>query len=343
MRAAIYNPYLDTLGGGERYTMTFAKALADQGIGVDVEWKSKEIKNKLQDRFGIDLQNINFIKDTNRGDGYDICFWVSDGSIPTMRARKNYIHFQFPFTNVNGKSLLNKMKLIRVNKIICNSYFTKKFIDNEYGVESDVIYPPVDVHVFKSGKKENIFLYIGRFSRLTQEKRQDVLIDVFKNIYDSVAGDWKLILAGGAEVGAGNYLKELNKSSVGYPIKIVESPDFKSLKELYGSAKIFISAAGFGIDENKYPQKAEHFGITVVEAMAAGVVPIVYKAGGHREIISDGENGLMWSSVEELTEIISKVLKDNRFVNKLAKKAKSDSLIYENERFEAQVLDLINK
>ena len=134
MRAAIYNPYLDTLGGGERYSMAFATVLAKKGYRVDVEWKSKAIKGKLEERFGLKLEGINIVKDVKRGDGYDICFWVSDGSIPLLRARKNFLHFQFPFQNVNGKTLLNKMKLFRINKFICNSFFTKGYIDKEYGV-----------------------------------------------------------------------------------------------------------------------------------------------------------------------------------------------------------------
>jgi len=35
----------------------------------------------------------------------------------------------------------------------------------------------------------------------------------------------------------------------------------------------------------------EHFGITTVEAMAAGCVPLVYDSGGQAEIVSSGYNG----------------------------------------------------
>src|SRR3972149_10879525 len=142
MKAAIFNPYLDTVGGGERYSMSFAKVLKDHGYEVDVQWKNSSIQNKLEMRFGINLDGFNFVKDIKRGDGYDICFWVSDGSIPLLRARKNFLHFQIPFKNVNGKTLLNRMKLYRINRIISNSYFTKSYIDREFGVKSKVIYPP---------------------------------------------------------------------------------------------------------------------------------------------------------------------------------------------------------
>ncbi|MFH1656622.1 MAG: hypothetical protein ABH956_02505, partial [Candidatus Nealsonbacteria bacterium] len=108
MKAAIYNPYLDTLGGGERYSISFAKILKEKGYEVFVQWKDLSIKEKLEERFGISLKGINFIPDIKRGDGYDSCFWVSDGSIPALKARKNYLHFQVPFKDVKGKSLINK-------------------------------------------------------------------------------------------------------------------------------------------------------------------------------------------------------------------------------------------
>ena len=47
MKAAIYDPYLDTLGGGERYMITAAQVLSENGYKVDVEWRDQSIKNKL--------------------------------------------------------------------------------------------------------------------------------------------------------------------------------------------------------------------------------------------------------------------------------------------------------
>ena len=153
MKAAIHNPYLDTLGGGERYTLSFAKVLSDNGWDVDLEWKNENIRKKLESRFGINLSKINIASDIKKGDGHDLCFWVSDGSIPTLKARKNILHFQVPFHNIGGNSLLNKMKLFRIDNIVCNSAFTKNVIDREYGVESVVLYPPVSVSDFKSKRK----------------------------------------------------------------------------------------------------------------------------------------------------------------------------------------------
>lgn len=341
MKAAIYNPYLDTLGGGERYTILTAIAFSKAGYRVDIEWPNGNIKEKLEKRFGLDLTEINIVKNVERGDGYDLCFWVSDGSIPNLKARKNLLHFQVPFQNVNGKTLINKMKFFRIDKVICNSYFTKNFIDSEYGVESAVIYPPVDIAKIKPRKKENVIAYVGRFSQLGQVKRQDILISAFKRFYDSGYRDWKLVMAGGSEVGAENYLKKIKKSKEGYPIEIIESPDFKSLKGLYGKTRIFWSAVGYGINEDKNPEKVEHFGISLVEAMAAGAVPIVYKGGGYKEIIKEGENGFFWQRSSSLIAITKKLIGDGKLARKLSLRAGQDSQIFNNARFEEEIIKII--
>lgn len=341
MKAAIFNPYLDTLGGGERYTMAFAQALVANGYNVFVQWPNSIIKKKLEERFGIKLDGVEFIKDTKRGDRYDICFWVSDGSIPLLRARRNILHFQTPFKDVDGKSLLNRMKLFRVDKIIVNSYFTKSFIDKEYGVNSIVIYPPVAVKKIKPLEKDNIILNVGRFSQLQQAKKQDVLVIAFKKLFDEWLSDWKLILAGGTEIGAGDYLEKLKRTIKEYPVQILENPTFEEIKTLYGRAKIFWSATGYGVNERRNPKGVEHFGITIVEAMAAGAIPVVFDAGGHKEIIADGKNGYLWKDKKELLDKTVQLIKNPALLKKIALRVRKDSRVYEYERFEAEVTKLI--
>ncbi len=341
MKAAIYNPYLDTLGGGERYTMAFALVMEEKNYRVDVEWKDENIKVRLEKRFNMDLSKINFIQDIKKGDGYDVCFWVSDGSIPLLHARVNLLHFQFPFTDINGKTLLNKMKLFRINKVICNSNFTKRFIDKEFGIKSIVVYPPVSVEQFKPKRKEKLILYVGRFSKLTQAKRQDVLIKAFKKFCIKNT-DWELVLAGGSEIGAGDYVKSLRDQAEGYPIKIMESPSFSQIAELYGKAKFFWSAAGYGIDEDKEPTCVEHFGITVVEAMASGCVPLVFNAGGHKEIIKDGSNGYLWKNIGELLKCMQTLQNDKGIIKNIIINAKKDSVAYGYEKFKKSFIN-INK
>lgn len=336
MRAAIFDPYLDTVGGGERYVMTVANILNKKGWSVDVEWKNRDIAHKLEQRFGSRLSDINFVPSINKGRGYDFVFWLSDGSVPNLWAKKNVLHFQVPFHDVGGNSIPNKLKLMRLNRIVCNSRFTKKFIDLEYRVNSGVLYPPIDVESFLPLRKNNVILNVGRFSQLLQSKRQDVLVRTFKEIVDRGLKSWKLILAGGTDVGGQDFIEELRGQSHGYPIEIIENPNFQTVKKLYGTSKIFWSASGFGIDEEKEPEKVEHFGISVVEAMSAGCVPVVIGSGGHKEIVQDGEDGALWASTAALSEKTLELIKNNKkrqwFAENSQRKASNFSQnVFENE------------
>jgi hypothetical protein len=46
------------------------------------------------------------------------------------------------------------------------------------------------------------------------------------------------VLAGGADVGVGDYIERLKKRAEDYPIEILKSPSFDTLKSLYGEAKL---------------------------------------------------------------------------------------------------------
>lgn len=339
MKAAIFNPYLDTLGGGERYTAGIIQALQNKKYKVEIEWSDQSIVNRLEDRFGVELNGLTVVDSINRGDGYDVCFWVSDGSIPTLRARNNILHFQVPFRKVNGKTLINKMKFFRIKNVVVNSEFTKKFIDQEYGVKSKVLYPPVSTQDFKPRRKQNIICYVGRFSNLTQKKRHDVLIDVFKDFYRSNKA-WKLVLAGGIEVGSDKIIPQLEEMAKRYPVEIIKSPRYSEVTELMGVSKMFWSAAGYGVNEEENPAQVEHFGITVVEAMAAKAVPLVVNKGGYKEIVKR-EAGVLWDKKEDLLRHALDLSRDNTLLSQMAREANKQSEGFAVKNFEANFSELV--
>ena len=91
----------------------------------------------------------------------------------------------------------------------------------------------------------------------------------------------------------------------------------------------------------KNPEIVEHFGITVVEAMSAGAIPVVFNAGGHKEIIKDGVNGFLWESTDQLIKITNHILKDRSVYSSVSKKAKRDSSAFSFERFEKEIISSI--
>lgn len=350
MKAGIFDPYLDTIGGGERYCLTIAEALLKKDWQVDLFWANEQIRRKLIEKLSLRIDRVNFVSYTPRGNNllnrwrierkYDLLFYLSDGSIPFMFGRKNILHFQVPFKNVFKKSLRNSLKLKTIKAVVCNSLFTKTVIDKCLGIKSIVVYPPVDIEAFTPLKKENIILSVGRFSQLLQGKRQDVLVDVFKELIGCGLRGWKLVLAGGSEVGGSDYLKNLINSAKGFPIEIIENPPFSELTRLYGKAKIFWTASGYGIDEETEPERVEHFGITTVEAMAAGCVPIVQGKGGQKEIVEEDKNGFLWLSKEELIMTTKKIIKDKELLEKVSANAIKRSGDFSKEKFYEKIYNL---
>jgi glycosyltransferase involved in cell wall biosynthesis len=338
MKAGIYDPYLDTLGGGERYCLTLAEMLLKKGWHVDIFWSDFAIKNRLIERLNLDIGKINIVPRSKRwlSFGYDLFFHISDGSIPLMFSNNNLLHFQVPFHGVNGRSFFNKLKLMTANKIICNSLFTKGVVDKEYGANSIVVYPPVDVDQFLPAKKDKTILSVGRFSQLLQAKRQDLLIKVFKNMKKSFSKemkDWKLILAGGTDIGGKEHFDSLKAESQGEKIEMIENPNFAVLKKLYSNASIFWAASGFGVNERDNPQKVEHFGIAVVESMASGCVPIIGDKGGFKEIITDGHDGYLWDEEEDLIKKTIRLIRNSETMNRISKSAVQTSKKFSKIKF----------
>jgi len=353
MKAGIFDPYLDTLGGGERYCLTLAETLLNKGWKVDIFWPTKEILPRLQTKFQLEIEKINFVNYTPRQKtfwqrwqfekNYDLLFFLSDGSVPFMFGKRNWLHFQAPFKNL-PRHLLSWIKLKFIDEVIVNSVFTKRIIDQSLGINSTVVYPPVDIKPIKPQKKEKLILSVGRFSRLLQEKRQDVLIEVFKTLIDKhYLGGWRLVLAGGSEVGGQAFVAELRKKAAGYPIEIRENLVFKDLTQLYGKATIFWTAAGYEIDEEKEPEKVEHFGMSTVEAMAAGAIPIVQGKGGQKEIVEEGENGEWWLGQEELAAKTLAIINDKKRMKHLAENAMLRSKDFAKEKFAEQIIELLQK
>jgi glycosyltransferase involved in cell wall biosynthesis len=337
-KAGIYDPYLDTLGGGERYTMTIAEYLLAKNWEVDIFWNDSSIKSKINQRLGIEIEQANFLPDIFQKSiwekykilkNYDLIFYLSDGSVPFLFAKKNILHFQVPFHGIDGKNFLNRIKLKNIDAVVCNSYFTKKFIDKEYGVKSIVVYPPVAV-------EENIILSVARFTDALHNKRQDVLVEVFKKMVNEGLEGWRLFLVGGDAEGK-NLVAKLREESRGYPIEILTNISFEELKKIYAKAKIFWHAAGYGIDEKKQPEKVEHFGISPVEAMAAGCVPVVINKGGIPEIIRNEKDGFLWEEKEDLLKITFDLIKNPLKIEKFSQKVIKSSQRFSKDVFNQKI------
>lgn len=350
MRIGIYDPYLDDLGGGEKYMMTIAQILSKKN-DVHIFWDNPEDLKPLKERFNIDLSKVKLTKNIFsdkvsfmdrllKSRRYDEILVLSDGSIPLLLSKKLFIHIQQPLQNVQSKNLKNKIKLAKVNLFLCNSEYTKAFVDKKFVVKTEILYPPVDLKPEKVNK-ENIILHVGRFRvknvGLDDYKKQRVMANVFREMVDSGLKNWKFVLAVSIKEEDTSEFDEFRKKLVGYPIEFLINKSNNELWSIYSKAKIYWHASGYGENLNTHPEFAEHFGISTVEAMGAGVVPVVINAGGQKEIVTDGENGFLWDTLDELKKKTLELVENEKLLEKMSINAEKKSKEFSGDRFKEQV------
>jgi glycosyltransferase involved in cell wall biosynthesis len=200
------------------------------------------------------------------------------------------------------KSFINKFiqkcgykkadKVVAISNSVKNS-FTKYFSTSEKSIVT--IYNGVNIDAFSisnripSDKIE--IIYVGR---LIKEKGvQNILYAL-----EGIEIDYHLKI-----VGDGPFRGELVKITEEHNLKDVEFCGSRGdVPELLNSSEIFIHM----------PNWEEGFGITVVEAMAAGKICIVANSGAMPEIITDGVNGFIVEkgNILALKEKIQEVSKD---------------------------------
>ncbi len=152
----------------------------------------------------------------------------------------------------------------RADLYIAISHEVRKRILKTYGVDAPVVYPPVDVARFRASERGQRLLVV---SRLLPYKRVDAIVDVA-----SMAG------IGLDVVGTGPSLEDLQRRA-GPTVKFHGRLPDGEVTELMEGCRAFVLAG------------KEDFGITPVEANAAGKPVIAFAAGGALETVQEGING----------------------------------------------------
>jgi glycosyltransferase involved in cell wall biosynthesis len=233
------------------------------------------------------------------------------------------------------------------HRIITISQYSKKWVKRLWGRLSTVLYPPVDIDNFKSGTKEKIILSVGRFFPEHHNKKQLEMAEIFKKMFERYPvemKDYALYLVGGVDRRPDHlrYVEKIKEVAKNYPIKVITNVKWPFLVELFSKSRIFWHAAGVGEDEETSPEKFEHFGITTVEAMAAGCIPVVINKGGQKEIINDRYNGFLFESWEELENITIGIIRGEVDTKNISKKASKDCRRFSNSNFKKGLLSIID-
>lgn len=160
----------------------------------------------------------------------------------------------------------DRLSADRVDQFVANSDTVRGRIKKYYKRGSDVIHPPVDTHKYAIAPKVGNYYVAG--GRLVAYKRFDIVVRAFNKL-----GIPLKIFGVGPEMD--NLRKEAKKN-----IEFLGRVSEEEKSRLYGEAIAYL-----------HPQE-EDFGITPVEAMAAGRPVIAYRKGGATETVIENETGV---------------------------------------------------
>jgi glycosyltransferase involved in cell wall biosynthesis len=213
--------------------------------------------------------------------------------------------------------------------VTANSHFTAGWVRKTWGRRAEVIYSACDI-IGPAPTKEKLILNVGRFVKSgtgALHKQQHLLLDVFKRLTTARKDGWQLHLAGSLAQDAESLalVERLEEAAAGLPVFFHFDAELDRLHDLYRRASIYWHATGYGFPVGEYPGMQEHFGMTTVEAMSAGAVPVVIDSGGQREIVTHAVNGFLWDDLTALETHTISLVEDARLLKCLSHQAAASS------------------
>jgi glycosyltransferase involved in cell wall biosynthesis len=182
---------------------------------------------------------------------------------------------------------------------------------------------------------------------ITQSSAPYVIAEIGVNHEGSMDKARKLIrLAkeGGADAANREYVLELKRRvralPAGIDVQLHLNATGSTVQRLLGEASMLWHGAGLGEDPRRHPERFEHFGIAVVEAMAAGAVPMVFGAAGPAEIGRPGVDGVQWTTTDGLARATIDLVGDPSKRAAMATSARRRALDFSVEVFAERVRTL---
>ncbi len=373
-RAAVYNLYWSTFGGGEQVAGAIAQALAADHEVVLLGPEPVDIEATIA-RLGVDLSACGYqrvvddLAASAASAEFDLFVNTTYLSTAVNQARSGLYYVHFPGTPLTarqrvtqaiaarGEALVRWAKDGRLKRIhagferrthstdwagsyttfLSNSTFTAGWVTTLWGVPSVILYPPVRPEVLP-GEKLPVIASVGRFfdPKFGHCKKQLDLLHAFVDLErQGAAGEWRLELIGGADASSRDYALSIRRGAIGHAVGVHFNAPRSLVRDTLAGASIFWHGGGFGEDPLVHPERFEHFGIAVVEAMAAGAVPVVYGEAGPAEIVRDGVDGFHWRTPAELVSRTRELIADPERLAAMSASAQERAQSYSSDAFTA--------
>jgi len=227
---------------------------------------------------------------------------------------------------------LSNRSLCRCRVIVANSRWTAKLLEELSGLSSVVIYPPINIEYLKPPvgvSKENMVVTISRFE---PSKNIEAVLHIAKIVQHA-----KFVVIGRVSDRASHtYYKSLEK-----------------LKERLGLSNLYLlpnlgeDAKRFILSRAKvyfHPTIGEHFGISVLEALALGATPVVSVfSGSCTDIVENVGYGYCYNSYAEALEIIKDLVSRRELEVPDAERLSKVLSMFSFEEFSRRFTEVINR
>ncbi len=203
----------------------------------------------------------------------------------------------------------DKLAADRVDAFVAISKYIQQRIFKYYRRESTVIFPPVNTHLYQVGAKEDFYLIV---SRLVTYKRVELAVQAFNQL------DLPLVI-----IGDGGECENLQKQAKAN-IRFLGRLSDEEIADWYSRAKAFVFCG------------EEDFGITPVEAQAAGTPVIAYGRGGILDTVLDGKTGIYFkeATAQSLCNAVQKF--EQQGVSYTAEQIKQHAEQFSQKRFQQE-------
>lgn len=220
----------------------------------------------------------------------------------------------------------------RGNILLANSHFNKNLIKNTIRRESSVLYPPINLDKIKSDK-------ITKYDCVTVASRYlpEQSLEMIPSLAAKLKGV-KFKLIGTATPDSMKTIAKLRKTcmelGVSDRVEIMYNQPFEKYVSTLYASKIFLR-----------PLPSEPFGISIIEAMQAGCVPLVRRGSGPwMDILEekDGKYGFVFSETDEAAIKICRVICDMELLERLQNRIQSKITYFQSMNFDTGISEIVN-
>ena len=374
MRVLVLHHTLNSCGGGERVALHVVKALMEGGHEVVLGTVEKTNWDKVRRLMGVDLPKIpeeySIMREIRKFGIYQRSLTAlhvarfrrefdltinTHGDVMPLPVDITYLHFpvfallaEEPwryyakyFKSLFWRAYFEPYRVMQKylarfmfsrSLLLTNSSFSRNVIRKYIYSDALVIYPPVEVEEYlklsRNLEREDAVVSISRFA---PEKNLHLIPFIAKHLLDIsfyVVGS----VRGFRSMEYYNRISELIKKMSLKNVKLHPNASHEEKLEILSRCKVFLHLMPY-----------EHFGISVVEGMASGCIPVVHKSGGQwLDIVDRGRFGVGYDalSVDEIAKAISRALVI--WSPRRAERVRQRARCFSSENFEKKIIRIVN-